>query len=82
MMPSAMPLPGWPLLLRRELAAAYIGMSPGTFDVEWKAGRLPAPIPTTASLKAWHLHDLAAWAEDRRAAGLLDAAPNPWDTAE
>ncbi len=82
MMADAMPLPGWPLLLRRELAAAYVGMSPGTFDAEWKAGRLPAPIPTTASLKAWHRQDLAGWAEDRREAGAMNAAPNPWDAVE
>ncbi len=76
-----MPLPGWPLLLRREWAAAFIGMSPGTFDAEWKAGRLPAPIPTAGALKAWHRMDLAAWAEDRRAAVAVDASPNPFDEA-
>src|SRR4051794_2669329 len=29
-------VPWWPLLLRRELAAQYIGMSPSTFDAERK----------------------------------------------
>lgn len=74
-----MPLPGWPLLLRREWAAAYVGMSPSTFDAECKAGRVPAAIPTAGTLKAWHVMDLAAWAEDRRAAVAVDAGPNPFD---
>lgn len=71
-------MPGWPLLLRRELAALYLGMSPSTFDVEVKAGRMPAPLPLAGSLKAWHRLDLEAWAEERRAAGALS---NPWDAA-
>lgn len=72
-------LPGWPLMLRREQAAAYVGMSPSAFDAEVKAKRIPAPIPTTDTLKAWHRGDLEAWAEERRAAA--DHAPNPWDDA-
>jgi predicted DNA-binding transcriptional regulator AlpA len=70
-------LPAWPLLLRREWAAAYLGMSPGSFDAECRSGRMPAPIATTGTLKAWHRGDLESWAEDRRAAQTL--ASNPWD---
>lgn len=73
-------LPGWPLLLRREMAASYVGMSPSTFDMEVKAGRVPAPIQTTDALKAWHRADLEAWAEDRRAVSC--PADNPWDDDE
>ena len=65
-------------MLRREVAAAYVGMSPSTFDTEVREGRIPAPIPTTDTLRAWHRADLEAWAEERRAA--RDAA-NPWDDA-
>lgn len=72
-------LPGWPLLLRRELAASYLGMSSSTFDTERKAGRVPKPVPITAGLEAWHRGDLEAWAEDRRAAAGI--APNEWDDA-
>ncbi len=76
-------LPGWPLLLRREMAAAYVSMSPSAFDSEVRAGRLPKPIPTTNTLKAWHRGDLEAWAEDRRAecAAAGEASDNPWDDA-
>lgn len=72
-------LPGWPLMLRREMAAHYLGMSPSTFDAEVKAGRIPAPIVMTDTLKAWHRADLEAWAEDRRAASF--ASTNEWDAA-
>lgn len=70
-------LPGWPLILRRELAAQYIGLSPSTFDVEVKGGRIPASVKVTDTVKGWHRGDLDAWAEDRRAAS--DNTPNPWD---
>jgi len=71
-------LPGWPLMLRRELAATYVGMSPSTFDLEVKAGRIPPAIATTETVKAWHRRDLDAWAEDRRAYSASSA--NEWDT--
>ena len=75
-------LPGWPLMLRRELAAAYVGLSPSTLDTEVKAGRLPAPVRTTPSLHAWHRASLDAWAEDRRAAALGEhEEQNPWEGA-
>lgn len=72
-------LPGWPLMLRRELAAAYLGMSPSTLDAEAKAGRVPSPVAITPSLQAWHRASLEAWAEDRRAAAAGHNAPNPFD---
>lgn len=72
-------LPGWPLLLRRELAAQYLGMSRTTFDAERKAGRIPKAVPITAGLEAWHRGDLDAWAEDRRMAAEAAATSNPWD---
>lgn len=72
-------MPGWPLLLRREMAALYIGMSPSTFDAERKAGRVPKPIQITNGLDAWHVSDLEAWAEDRRAAMQASVGANEWD---
>lgn len=73
-------MPGWPLMLRRELAALYLGMSPSLFDAAVKDGTLPAPVPLVGTVKAWHRGDLEAWAEDRRAASLpADDPANPWD---
>ena len=42
-------LPYWPRILRREQAAAYVGVSAGTFDIEVKEGRAPPPVFVTAS---------------------------------
>lgn len=72
-------LPGWPLMLRRELAASYLGMSPSLFDTEFRAGRLPKSVSITAGVRAWHRADLEAWAEDRRS--IADGEANEWDAA-
>lgn len=72
-------LPGWPLMLRRDLATSYLGMSPSLFDSEAKAGRLPKSVPLTLGVRAWHRADLEAWAEDRRA--VADGETNEWDAA-
>ncbi|MFC3674708.1 hypothetical protein [Ferrovibrio xuzhouensis] len=38
-------LPGWPRMMSRDLAAAYVGVSPSTFDLEVAEGLLPKPLP-------------------------------------
>ena len=78
-MPESSTLPGWPLILRRELAAAYVGLSTSTFDVEVKAGRLPRAVSITGTVRCWHRADLDAWADDRREEA--GTTPNPWDEA-
>ena len=75
--PAAPLLPYWPRVLRRELAAAYLGMSPSLFVREVEAGALPRPVALAGSVKGWVRDDLDAWIEDRRAA--QDAPRNPWD---
>ena len=70
-------LPGWPLILRREDAARYVGLSGSTFDGEVKAGRIPRPVNMTPTIKGWHRADLEAWAENLRAAN--DATVNPFE---
>lgn len=47
-------------LLRRERAAAYLGLSPATFDQMVKNRALPPPKRIGASIKAWDVHDLDA----------------------
>ncbi|MFZ2869614.1 helix-turn-helix transcriptional regulator [Zavarzinia sp.] len=37
-------LPGWPRMLSRDQAAAYVGVSTGTFAREVGAGFWPAPL--------------------------------------
>ncbi len=70
-------LPYWPRMLRRELAAAYVGLSPTLFDTEAKAGRLPAPVALAGTVKAWDRADLDAWIADRK--GAEEAVPDTWD---
>jgi len=68
-------LPGWPLILRREYAAQYVGLSGSTFDGEVKAGRIPRPVQITDTIKGWHRGDLDAWADDRRAVNDVTVSP-------
>ena len=70
-------LPHWPRVLRREQAAAYVGMSPSLFVREVEAGALPRPIHLAGTVKGWVRDDLDAWIDDRRAA--QSERPNTWD---
>lgn len=70
-------LPGWPRVLRRELAAQYLGMSPSLFVREVEGGALPRPINIVGTVKGWVRDDLDAWLDDRRAA--QSAEGNSWD---
>jgi hypothetical protein len=54
----AAPLPIMPRILRRELAAIYLSISPTMFDNEVKAGRLPAPLRVAGTVKGWDMRDL------------------------
>lgn len=72
-------LPGWPLMLRRDYAAAYVGLSVSLFDNAVREGSLPPPVALVGSVKAWHRRDLEAWVEDRRQ--VSGVAANPWDCA-
>lgn len=81
-------LPGWPLGLTEELAAAYLGISPSLFRREWEAGRMPSPIRLTIGRQVWHRGVLDAWLDAK--AGQLshttrETPPDPlvdaWDMA-
>lgn len=62
-----------PVALSRDEAAAYLGLSPGTFAREVAAGTLPPPIPLAGRRRLWSRAAL-----DRAAAGP-DARPEPAD---
>lgn len=67
-------LPGWPMAMRREKAAAYLDISPSTLDTMAKVPGFPPPIVLHGGVKAWHRADLDAFLEDRRAAAVADPA--------
>ncbi len=72
-------LPGWPRVMRRDKAAAYLDLSISLFDREVAEGRLPAPVQLVATVKGWVRDDLDAWIDDRRQA--QSAPRNSWDAA-
>jgi len=72
---AAPDLPHWPRILRREMAASYIGVSPSYLDTLVKTGAVPGPLPLGENVRGWDRYDLDA-AIDR----LKGASPgNPWD---
>lgn len=70
-------LPIVPRILRRELAALYVGIAPSTWDVEVKEGRAPRAVQVTAGVKGWDRHDLDLWIEGRKQE--QPEPVNPWD---
>ena len=78
-MADSAPLPGWPRGLREELAAAYVGLSVGTFRAQVAAGEAPDAIRLTAGRKVWLRDDLDRYL-DRKAGHVAVAgeAVNPW----
>lgn len=69
---AILPLPE-PFGLRREAAAAYVGISPGHFDKAVAAGVMPQPVDV-AGVAVWSRRALER-ALDPQAA----TTPNPWD---
>ncbi len=49
-----------PRLLTREQAAAYVSVSPNTFDEMVKAGRMPRPRLLSRRRRAWDVRALDA----------------------
>lgn len=76
-MKGAAAIPYWPRILRRENAAAYLGLSASLFDREVAEGRLPPPVTICATVKGWDRHTLDAWIDERSAAQTAPA--NDWD---
>lgn len=59
-------MPDWPRLLRREMAASYIGVSPTKFSEMVSAGDLPQPLSLSGTVVAWDRMDLDGWVESLR----------------
>jgi predicted DNA-binding transcriptional regulator AlpA len=59
-MPKATALPPTlpPRLIGREAAAAYVNVSPGTFDEMVKTGKMPQPKLLWGTRRAWDVREL------------------------
>jgi predicted DNA-binding transcriptional regulator AlpA len=74
---SALPANLPPRLIAREAAAAYVGVSVGTFDKMLAVGTLPSPKKVFGTRKAWCVRAL-----DRAIDALPDdggAGDDTWD---
>jgi len=74
------PRPWVPRALSREHAAAYLDISPGTFDTLVKAGKLPGPRRIVVSegrrpMMRWDRIEIDAAFEEMGSG----EEPNPWD---
>jgi hypothetical protein len=67
-------MPDWPLWMTREIAAAYVGVSPNVFDAEVKAGMWPDGVRRglTGGRLTWHKEAL-----DDRSRALAGGRPGP-----
>jgi hypothetical protein len=73
-------LPDWPASMRRDLAAAYLDISLGTFDKIVAEGRLPRGLALTQGSRIWLRRDLDALLAKLR--GLPnDPVPRPIEDA-
>lgn len=52
-----------PRVLRRMEAAAYLGVSPGSFDTMVKDGTVPQPKVMTPNIVGWDVADLDAFVD-------------------
>lgn len=67
-----------PRLLRRERAAAYLDMSPGSFDKLVKDGVIPAP-KRLHSFKIWDRDELDAFADHLPHDSAANGPDTTWD---
>ena len=80
-------LPDWPVGMRRETAAAYLDVSPATFNAIVASGRLPPPTALTRGCKVWRRRDLDALLDPNHgqpndpAARPVEDLAGEWDLA-
>jgi predicted DNA-binding transcriptional regulator AlpA len=58
-----------PRLISREAAAAYVNLSPNTFDELVRTGKMPAPKLITGKRKAWDVRSLDLFVDNLPTAG-------------
>lgn len=76
---SALPPTLAPRLIGREAAAAYVSLSPGTFDRLVEAGRMPKPRVLLGRRRAWDVRSLDAAVDDLPFDGGEPLVDTSWD---
>jgi predicted DNA-binding transcriptional regulator AlpA len=59
-----------PRLINRDAAAAYVNVSPNTFDEMVKAGKMPQPKLLTGRRKAWDVRALDIYIDNLPTVGI------------
>ena len=70
-----------PRLINREAAAAYVNLSPNTFDELVRAGRMPRPKQLTGRRLAWDVRELDVAVDHLPTVGGPDT-DNSWDDVD
>ena len=78
---AALPPTLAPRLIGREAAAAYVNVSPNTFDAMVKARTMPAPCILTDKRRAWDVRRLDASVDNLPTAGQEDGSWSDVDAA-
>ena len=76
---NALPPALAPRLVTREAAAAYVSVSPTTFDEMVKDGRMPRPKRLRGRRKAWDVRALDAAIDDLPNADNNNDNNDTWD---
>ncbi len=67
-----------PRLINRDAAAAYVNVSPGTFDELVKSGKMPKPKQLTGKRMAWDVRALDIYVDQLPNVGI-DPLDDTWD---
>jgi predicted DNA-binding transcriptional regulator AlpA len=79
---SALPQNLPPRLVGRETAAAYVNLSPNTFDTLVKDGRMPAPKRLSAGRVAWDVRELDTFVDALPREGAPAYADETWSDVD
>jgi len=71
-----------PRLVSREAAAAYVCVTPNTFDVMVEDGRMPRPKMLGRKRRAWDIRELDAAIDRLPVQGDDDEADETWGNVD
>jgi predicted DNA-binding transcriptional regulator AlpA len=68
-----------PRLINREAAAAYVNLSPGSFDLMVEEGKMPKPKQLTGRRSAWDVRALDVCVDNLPQVGDTGPEDTSWD---